>query len=115
VEQLMTVARADVGAHAVVRVSGEVDAMTAPRLAAAVTAALDGERPVVVDLTSVTFLDSAGLAALVRVTERGERRGEPLRIVVDHNRPVLRPIQITGLDDRLALYDSVTDATARGA
>jgi anti-sigma B factor antagonist len=115
VEQLMTVRRADVGVHAVVRVTGEVDAMTAPRLAAAVTAAFDGDRPVVVDLTGVTFLDSAGLAALVQVTERGERRGEPLRIVVDHTRPVLRPIQLTGLDDRLALYESVEDATARSA
>lgn len=111
----MTVARADLGVHAVVEVRGEVDAMTAPRLVEAVTAALDGERPVVVDLTEVTFLDSAGLSALVRTTERGEQRGEPLRLVVDHNRPVLRPIQLTGLEDRLALYDSVEDATAHPA
>jgi anti-sigma B factor antagonist len=115
VEQLMIVERADVGVHAVVRVRGEVDAMTAPRLADAVMDAFDGERPVVVDLTAVTFLDSAGLAALVRTTERGEQRGEPLRIVVDHTRPVLRPIQLTGLEHRLALYESVEDATAHPA
>ena len=35
---------------------------------------------------------------------------EPLRIVVDHTRPVIRPIQVTGLDDVLALFDTVEDA-----
>jgi anti-sigma B factor antagonist len=30
--------------------------------------------------------------------------------VVDHARPVIRPIQITGLDEVLALFNSVEDA-----
>lgn len=115
----MTLRRAEVRGHLVVHVSGEVEAMTVPRLAQAVTDALDESlgharrgdpRPVVVDLTDVTFLDSAGLAALLHATERGEELGEPLRLVVDQNRPVVRPIQITGLGHRLALYESVQDA-----
>lgn len=87
--------------------------MTAGRFADAVTAALREGRPVVVDLTDVAFLDSAGLTVLVQVTEHSEHQGEPLRLAVDQNRPVVRPIQITGLEARLALYDSVEDATAR--
>lgn len=31
-------------------------------------------------------------------------------MVVDHNRPVLIPIHLVGLDAVLALYDTVTDA-----
>lgn len=111
----MTIRRADVAGYTVVHVSGHVEAMTAPRLATAVTEAIRAGGSVVVDLTDVRFLDSAGLAALVRVTERSEDRGEPLRIVVDQNRPVVRPIQITGLEYRLTLYESVADATAASA
>lgn len=106
----MTIRSAEVRGYLVLHVRGEVEALTADRLGAAVTAALDGDLPVVLDLTDVRFLDSAGLSTLVRATERGEELGEPLRIAVDSNRPVVRPIEITGLERRLALYDSVDDA-----
>jgi anti-sigma B factor antagonist len=35
---------------------------------------------------------------------------DSLRIVVDNTRPVIRPIQLTGLDQVLSLYYSVADA-----
>lgn len=112
----MTIHRTQFRGFVVVQVRGEVEALTAGRLGDAVTEALGDGRPVVLDLTDVRFLDSAGLATLVRVTESSElRRGEPLRIAVDQNRPVVRPIQITGLEERLALYDSVDDATSTTA
>jgi anti-sigma B factor antagonist len=38
----------------------------------------------------------------------------PLRIVVDGARPVIRPIEIIGLDQILAVYDSVDHALAGG-
>lgn len=96
----------------IVVVAGEVDLDTAPRLRAAITAALAdaGAGACVVDLTEVTFLGSAGLTALLDGTREAEHRQEPLRIVVDANRPVIRPIEITGLDDVLSLYHSVDEA-----
>jgi len=66
--------------------------------------------PLVIDLTDVSFLGSAGLAALVSARRQAQRRREPLRIVVDHNRPVIRPLEITGLDEVLALYHTVDEA-----
>lgn len=108
----MSIEHEEVRGHVVLRVRGEIEPVTAPRLAEVLTEALGRGRPVVLDLVDVTFLDSAGLAALIEVTERAEDRGEPLRIAVDHNRPVVRPIQITGLEHRLALYESVDAATA---
>ena len=82
------------------------------RLRVAVEEALraaDG-RPVVVDLTAVTFLGSHGLAALAEAASKAEQRREPLRVVVDETLAVIRPLQITGLDEVLALYYSVGDA-----
>jgi anti-sigma B factor antagonist len=64
----------------------------------------------VIDLTGVTFLGSPGLQALVDATRAARRRCEPLRIVVDHTRPVIRPIEMAGLDDLLALFHTVDQA-----
>ena len=43
-------------------------------------------------------LMTVALIVLVQVT---------LRVVVDHTRPVIRPIEMTGLDDLLALYTTL--------
>jgi anti-sigma B factor antagonist len=69
---------------------------------------LDG-RVLVVDLTAVRFLGSPGLRALAEgATEAARHRGvEPLRVVVDHNRPVIGPLEIVGLDGVLAPYHDV--------
>jgi anti-sigma B factor antagonist len=58
----------------------------------------------------VTFLGSPGLQALVDATRAARRRNEPLHIVVDHTRPVIRPIELAGLDDILALFRTVGQA-----
>lgn len=103
----------DRAAALVVTVAGEIDQFTVDRLRAAIAAAFDQLREgeiLVVDLTDVTFLGSPGLQALVDVTEAAQQRHEPLRIVVDSTRPVIRPIQITELGKVLALFDTVEQA-----
>ena len=116
-EQLVRIETSRV-AHAasealVVTVAGEVDAYTVGRLRAAVAAGFaqlrDGQ-VLVIDLTEVTFLSSQGLQALVEVTLAAQQRRTPLPIVVDHTRPVIRPIEVTGLDGVLALFHTVEDA-----
>lgn len=101
----------------IVDVDGEIDGLTAPRLRDAIAAAFDrfDGRPLIVDLSAVRFLGSAGLRMLFdSAAEAVDKRGQqPLRIVVDHTRPVIRPIEIVGLDNVLALYESVSDALAR--
>jgi anti-sigma B factor antagonist len=100
----------------VVAVAGEIDLDTAPMLHAAVRAAIDrtAGQACIVDLTAVTFLGSAGLTALVDAANVSEARREPLPIVVDSNRPVIRPIVVTGLDDVLTLYHTVEEALRAG-
>jgi anti-sigma B factor antagonist len=111
-EQLLCIEARHEPAAIVVCADGEVDVLTAGRLRAAVDEALReaAGRPVVVDLTAVTFLGSHGLAALADAASQAERRSEPLRVVVDETRAVTRPLQITGLDEVLALYYSVEEA-----
>lgn len=96
----------------VIAAIGEVDLDTAPALGSAINACIDeaGDKPCILDLTGVTFLNSPGLTMLLGATDRAEAQHEPLRIVVDANRPVIRPIQVTGLDNELALYHTVDEA-----
>jgi anti-sigma B factor antagonist len=97
----------------IVKVAGEIDVLTIDRFRAAVGTGFD-QLPdggiLVVDLTDVTFLGSPGLQALVDATRTASQRREPLRIVVDATRPVIRPIMLTGLDDVLALFHTVEEA-----
>lgn len=114
-EQLLTVQVDDRDDALILRISGDVDGLTAPRLTAAITNAFRvlAGRPLVLDLTDVQFLGSTGLRTL-RETALSASRRAPLRIVVDHTRPVIRPIEIVGLDQVLALYHTVDDAIAAG-
>ena len=106
--QLRHEARGDV---AVVHVAGEVDLVTAPRLADGLTAVEEQFptlRKVVIDLTGVTFLASAGLQALVEYKQRCREAGVDLCVVAD--RSVARTIGIIGLNEVLALRPSLDEA-----
>ena len=84
-------------------VAGEVDSSTAPSLRAVVdTAFADGVRALTLDLDGVTFLDSAGLCVLAGAHRRAAEDGVVLRVVAS-TRAVVRPMQITGLYDLLAV------------
>jgi anti-sigma B factor antagonist len=84
-------------------VSGEVDSSTAPRLREVVESAFADRVPALtVDLDRVTFLDSAGLCVLAFAHRRAAEVGVLLRVVAS-SRAVIRPLQITGLYDLLAV------------
>jgi anti-anti-sigma factor len=64
----------DHGRVVVVRVQGEVDTATAPRMGEVVDAQLERERRVVLDLSGVEFMDLHGLAVLMRAARRDRTR-----------------------------------------
>jgi anti-anti-sigma factor len=80
--------------------SGEIDAHTAPRLAAAMT-----ELPaavVTVDMAGVSFMDSSGLRVLMDATTRARESGGDL-VVASPSPTVARLVEISGLGDQLRL------------
>jgi anti-anti-sigma factor len=88
--------RADGGC--VVRLEGEVDLAVADELARVVLGCLDRADDVELDFGEVTFIDSSGLGALVRVRNEATRQGKTLSLV-DVGRPTLRLLEITGLQE----------------
>ncbi|MBB3677517.1 STAS domain-containing protein [Modestobacter versicolor] len=88
-------------------VSGEVDTRSAPVLGDRLRELLQDPAATTVelDLRQVTFLDSAGLTALVGVHRAAEAAGRVLRMRCGTTRAVLRPLQITGLTTVFTLVD----------
>ena len=66
---------------------------------------------IVLDLSEVAFLDSAGLTILVREHNRCADHGVPFRLVAATT-VVRRPIELTGLDRVLEIHPTVESATA---
>lgn len=93
----------------VVAVTGEVDALTAPHLTATIGKAIAGSPAgVIVDLSEVDFLASAGLSVLV-ATHQEVTANARFGVVADG--PVTRrPITLVGLDSVLTLYRTVEEA-----
>jgi len=80
---------------ATVTVGGEVDIANGAHLRAAGLSALDAAtQELVIDLTGVTFMDSAGLGHLVVILRAA--RPTPVKLLVTHP-AVLRLFHITGL------------------
>jgi anti-sigma B factor antagonist len=95
-------------------VEGELDAASADRLSEAVFATLDGEgAKVVLDLAECSFIDSTGLAVLLRIARRVQPRdGSPGLAVVEGQLQVRRIFEITKLDGRLAVFPTRAEAIA---
>jgi anti-sigma B factor antagonist len=101
---------AEHGADAcVVTVTGEVDALTAPELAACLTEQLAVARLVVVDLDGVHLLASAGLRVLFEMDELATQQDRHLRLVC--NSPTVNlVVETAGLRDHFTFVDNVADA-----
>ena len=91
-----------------VAVAGEVDAYTAPEMREHLLDALRAHPVVIVELSAVEFMDSQGLAALLRARQEAESLGRSLRLDGVPVR-VLKLLQLTQLDSVFTI-----DATATG-
>jgi len=110
---VMTLSATRVGSVAVITVTGELDLLTARELMTTVDETLEWPdlTGVVVDLTAVSFLDSAGLAVLVDAHEHATLRGIALKVVVDGaGSAVARAFQTAAIHEHLDLRHSLGDA-----
>jgi anti-anti-sigma factor len=84
----------------VASVSGEVDISNAPALERAVLAAAPPEEVtgLVVDLSDVGFLDSAGVRLLFTLHGELTEQGRPMALVLPEGSPVERVLAIVDID-----------------
>ena len=99
----------EVGAAAVITVSGELDIHTAPDLTEVLSPGIAAGQPVIVDLTDVTFMDSSGLSVFVTALKRAREAGTTLTLVVSEPR-VMRVFSITGIDTLIDIHATLDSA-----
>src|SRR5215217_1839092 len=104
----LTVQRYDSVATLVV--SGELDLATVPRLSAAVAEHGDA-KVLVLDMTATTFIDSAGVRALLQADGRSAGSGSRL-VVVAGDGAVRRVLELCQLDGRLTIVSDHPAPTA---
>jgi anti-anti-sigma factor len=109
--QMMTVAVEKHGRAAVLVVLGDIDMVTAGEFEKALMAALrDRPELLVVDLSGVDFLGSAGLTALVAAHQKAGSQ-TALRVVAESSSSA-RPLQLTGLDQEIPVCATREQALA---
>ncbi|BCI55930.1 anti-sigma factor antagonist [Mycolicibacterium litorale] len=97
------------GQVAVVRASGAVDMLNAPQLESAIRAAhRKNPAGLIVDLSEVEFLSSAGMHVLI--TSQSEVTPETRFAVVADGPGTSRPLKITGLTDFIDLFSTLDEA-----
>ena len=89
------------GTTATVAAAGEIDLSTVDELRSAVTGAADDIEQLLLDLTGVEFIDSAGLGGLLELRSTLRSRNVTLQISAGEG-PVRQAMEITGLSELLA-------------
>ncbi len=97
------------GEATVVKVGGDLDVYTAPRLKETLEQAMAGGARVALDLSGVQFIDSTALGVLVGALQLSQANGGDFRLVV--NDPFLLKIfRITGFDGVFSIHPQLEDA-----
>lgn len=97
------------GGQTFIRARGEVDVLTAPKLAGRLDKHLRrGRGDIVVDLTEIEFLDSAGLHVLLNAQRRLERSARMLRVICAPG-PVREVIEVARLLEALNVTNREQD------
>jgi anti-sigma B factor antagonist len=98
-------------------VRGELDMNAVPELEAKLAGVLDDQSAsVMLDLSECEFIDSTGIALIVRSWQRldrnggGEGRGRFVLCCIDHQ--VRRLLRITGVETSISLHEQRDEAVA---
>jgi anti-anti-sigma factor len=94
-----------------VQIEGELDLAVAGQLDEVLTAAVSACDRVLVGLDRCTFIDSSGIAVILRAHNRMEEDGRRLAVYAPSDQ-VLRVLSMTGLTANGLVFDSAEEALA---
>jgi anti-sigma B factor antagonist len=95
----------------VVHICGELDIATSPDLREQLLAILNRQTSsrLILDLSKLEFMDSSGVAVLINTERRARLLGGTVALVAPQ-RPVLRVLQICGVDRCLPIFHDISAA-----
>jgi anti-sigma B factor antagonist len=92
----------------IVILKGDVDLESSPTAREVLLKSVDGADRVLVDLSSVTYIDSSGVASLVEALHAAKRNGGRLALVAASD-PTRRVLELARLDKVFTIYASVEE------
>ena len=96
----------------VLHLEGELDTYNCGQLRSALVEHVEsGENRIIVDMTTVEYIDSTGLGSLVGGLKRVSEHGGTMRIVCN-NPQILKVFEITSLNKVFPIFPTLQDALA---
>ena len=89
------------GAELTVALTGRLDTTTAPELEKELKASLDSVTTLVIDMTALDYISSAGLRVLLSAQKTMNKQGEMK--VVHVNETIMEIFEVTGFSDILTI------------
>lgn len=100
----------------IAKLNEDLDAANAATVHRELAAALGPDAlTLVVDLSDVRYVDSAGIDVLLRLGDRLDRRRAKLALVVLESSQLRRLFALVGLADAIAVHATVEEALARAS
>ncbi|HET9394465.1 MAG TPA: STAS domain-containing protein, partial [Nitrospiraceae bacterium] len=106
---MLAIRVAEAGAECTIVLRGELDLANTATAEAQVTEAMANGSSVVIDMRQLEFIDSTGIALLVRAIQSDESAGR-LRFVPSESDAVKKVLGLTGVGERMALADGSAPA-----
>lgn len=92
----------------IVVLKGDVDLESSPAAREILLKSVEGSGSVMVDLSSVSYIDSSGVASLVEALQAAKRNGGKFALVAASD-PTRRVLELARLDKVFTMYATVED------
>ncbi|MDY6796192.1 MAG: STAS domain-containing protein [Actinomycetota bacterium] len=97
----------EAGGVPLIELEGEIDLSTSPTFKDKIYEVIEsGNKDIIVDLSSLVFMDSTGLGVLVAALKKTRMQGGSIRLICSR-KSVLKVFNITGLDKVFTIYDNL--------
>ena len=100
--------REEQGYH-IVNLTGEIDLETSPLARKILLETVDASAKLLIDMASVTYIDSSGIATLVEAFQRAKKKGKHVAFIC-LNPAVVRVLSLARLDKVFAIHTDIESA-----
>ncbi len=99
--------------YSIVTLSGDVDLESSPDARRVLLECAGRKRPILVDMSGVTYIDSSGVASLVETYQAARGLGFTFALVALSD-SALRVLQLARLDKVFTIFDSIEEGLKHG-
>ncbi len=95
----------------IARLTGEVDLSNAEGIGEAIAAATPNHATaIILDLTDLEYIDSAGIGLIYRLREKLQVRGQDLKLVIGNDSLAADALRLAGVAPHLNILGSIQEA-----